>query len=59
MKNSLPLKEVAMELEPFCARILDKLTPEQQAMLDKENLKPDTKRKPYYKVKQEKWWEKP
>ena len=54
MKNSAPKKKQAEKLQAFCATILDKLNPEQKALLDEYNKIPaSTKR---FSESRHEWW---
>ena len=55
MKNSKRKKSVALELQEIAIGILDKLTPEQRALLDECNRKPPTEKR--YKEKSHSIWD--
>ena len=55
MKNNKRKKSVALELQEIAIGILDKLTPEQKALLDECNRKPPTEKR--YKEKTRSIWD--
>ena len=57
MKNSERKKKAGEAFRTSCISILDKLTPEQAAELDRCNKVPETRK--VYRDKQNKWWLEP